>query len=330
MRAVHVTRLSADLDDLRVVDLPDPRPARGEVLIDVRLAPVNPADLLMAQGTYVVRREPPFVPGATGVGTVVADGGGALGRLLRGRRVVFGVPAGRDGSWAQRVATPAGLCVPVPGRLADEDAMNLLANATTAVGLLDELERGRHRGVVVTAAGGELARLLARGAVRRGLAVLPVVRTERHAAALQQRPPVLPPLVSDRPDFAERLRRACAEHGVTAAVDAVAGPLTATLLDALPPRSTVWVVGRLSGRDTQLDVFDAVVGRQQVLRGFNVEAWLGARSAPGRLAAVRRARALVDGGDPARVAHRLTLDEAPAALARAVATTSAGKTVLVP
>ena len=109
MRVVVVNE-PGGVDALEVVERPDPEPGPGVVLIRVRAAGVNRADLLQRQGFY----QPPS--GATDIlglecsGEVAAVGEGvstfAVGdpvcALLSG------------GGYAELVAVPAGLVAPVP------------------------------------------------------------------------------------------------------------------------------------------------------------------------------------------------------------------------
>jgi NADPH:quinone reductase-like Zn-dependent oxidoreductase len=57
-------------------DLPDPEPGPGQVLVDVRAAGINFPDLLMIQGLYQEKLDPPFVPGGEAAGVVSAVGDG--------------------------------------------------------------------------------------------------------------------------------------------------------------------------------------------------------------------------------------------------------------
>lgn len=67
------------IDGLRVGGLPDPEWHPGSVLVEVKAATVNFADLLMVKGEYQVRPDPPFAPGYELAGRVLqADEGGEL------------------------------------------------------------------------------------------------------------------------------------------------------------------------------------------------------------------------------------------------------------
>lgn len=108
---------------LELHDHPDLHPGPGEILIDVRAAGVNRADLLQRQGHY------PPPPGASGIlglecsGVVAAVGDGVSRRQV-GDEVVA-LLAG--GGYASQVIVPEGQVVPVP------DGIGLL----TAGGLIE-------------------------------------------------------------------------------------------------------------------------------------------------------------------------------------------------
>lgn len=63
--------------ELRVSELRPPSPQRGELLLDVRAAGCNFADILMARGKYQSRPAFPFVPGLELAGVVREVGEGA-------------------------------------------------------------------------------------------------------------------------------------------------------------------------------------------------------------------------------------------------------------
>ncbi len=146
MRAMVLER---QREPLRPVDLPDPRPAPGQVLISVAACGVCRTDLHIVDGDLT---EPklPLVPGHQIVGTVVGAGEGAE-RFALGARV--GVPwlgwtcgecryctSGRenlcdharftgydiDGGYAELAVADQRFCFPIPDGYPDEQAAPLL------------------------------------------------------------------------------------------------------------------------------------------------------------------------------------------------------------
>jgi NADPH:quinone reductase len=110
MRALVCHRLSEDFSGVDVRDIPVPEPGAGEVRIRVRAASVNFPDLLMCQGLYQYKPEPPFVPGMDIAGEVTALGAGVTDIAI-GAAVVTGA---RLGGFAEYAVTPAALVRPKP------------------------------------------------------------------------------------------------------------------------------------------------------------------------------------------------------------------------
>jgi putative PIG3 family NAD(P)H quinone oxidoreductase len=112
---------------LKLVEVPTPEPAGGEVLVRVEAAGVNRADLLQRQGFY------PPPPGTTDIlglecaGTVAALGPGATGCAVGDP--VCALLSG--GGYAEYVAVPAGQVVPVPAGLDGVQAAALMETACT-------------------------------------------------------------------------------------------------------------------------------------------------------------------------------------------------------
>jgi putative PIG3 family NAD(P)H quinone oxidoreductase len=109
VRAITITEYGGPAV-LRLAEAPDPRPGRGEVLIDVVSTSVNRADLLQRQGRYP---PPPGVSEILGLecaGTVAEFGDEVAGFAVG--ESVCALLAG--GSYAERVAAPAGQVMPLP------------------------------------------------------------------------------------------------------------------------------------------------------------------------------------------------------------------------
>lgn len=329
MRAIELEYFDSNFAGLRLVDRPRPEPQRGEALVRVACAPVNPADVMSISGTYLHRPKLPFVPGMVGVGEVVGHRAGLLGAMLKGRRVVMSTRPGRDGTWAEYAVTSVALCVPLTKGLRDEDAVNLIANGATAIGLVETLRQGGHKAAVLTAPGGDLGRMVNALARSHGLSLVNVVRSESQLAVLRELGAVHIVNAADG-DFQHRLEALVKQTRATAAIDAIAGDTTRSLMAALPRGGTVYVVGRLSGQPLRFDGLEFLVGKQLTLKGFDITSWLFSQNLPRRLQIANRARKLIDDGHRTRVQHRSSLEDGARNLAALTQYTTGGKTLLYP
>jgi NADPH:quinone reductase len=87
MKAWRVHELGEPGRVLRLEDVDDPRPERGQLLVRVRAAAANFPDVLMCRGEYQEKPPFPFTPGIELCGEVVEAGAGAS-RLAVGDRVI--------------------------------------------------------------------------------------------------------------------------------------------------------------------------------------------------------------------------------------------------
>jgi NADPH:quinone reductase len=127
---------------LRVVDLPEPEPREGEVLIEVSRAGMNFADTHQRENSYLARYEVPLVLG-----------GEVAGRTEDGQRVIALLA---DGGYAEYAVAPKEMVYPVPDGLDDGTALALLIQGLTAWHLLKtsaKLAQGESV-VVISGAGG--------------------------------------------------------------------------------------------------------------------------------------------------------------------------------
>lgn len=141
MRAVQVTEFGGP-EVLNLVELPDPEPGDGQVLVEIDRAGVNYADTHQAENSYLAPSTLPLVPG-----------GEVVGRTPDGRRVVALLNGG--GGYAQRAVADLPLTVDVPEGVDDTTALAFVVQGSTAWLLLRKsthLEAGES--VVVHAAAG--------------------------------------------------------------------------------------------------------------------------------------------------------------------------------
>ena len=75
MKAIRVREFGAP-EVLRMEEVPDPRPGRGEVLVRIRAVGVNPVDTYIRSGQYAIKPPLPYTPGSDAAGDVEAVGEG--------------------------------------------------------------------------------------------------------------------------------------------------------------------------------------------------------------------------------------------------------------
>jgi NADPH2:quinone reductase len=128
MRALVCHTLSDDLSGVDVRDVPKPTPKPGEVLIKVAATSVNFPDILLTQGKYQLKLEPPFTPGMDISGIVEA-----IGDDIDGFKVGDAVCGGaRFGGFAEYAIVSAAGLQKKPDNLSFEEAASYSAAYLTA------------------------------------------------------------------------------------------------------------------------------------------------------------------------------------------------------
>jgi NADPH:quinone reductase len=156
-------------EQLKLVEVPDPEPSDGMVVVDVARAGMNFADTHAIRNDYLAEQELPLIPGAEIAGTT-ADG----------KRVAALMS---NGGYAQKAVVPEAFLVPLPDEVSDEQAAGLLLQGLTAHALLHycaHIEKGET--VVVEAAAGGTGSLAVQLAKRAGAKVIALASSEeKHA-----------------------------------------------------------------------------------------------------------------------------------------------------
>ena len=173
---------------LSVVRVADPgAPGPGEVVVRVRGASLNFADLLQLRGEYQERRTPPFTAGGEVSGVVEGVGEG-VAHVAAGDRVVALAPSG---ALAERCVVPGAVCFALPpgvprggGALADAAGV-LVAFGTAYVGLTDQGALRPGETLLVTGAAGGVGLAACLLGARLGARVVAVVRGDAKARAVR-------------------------------------------------------------------------------------------------------------------------------------------------
>lgn len=182
MRAIQVTSFGAP-EVLVAVDLPDPVPGPGQVVVGMAAADVIFLDTLLRSGwgQDFFPRTPPYVPGGGGAGRVVAVGTG-VDQAWVGRRVAVRTGTG----YAEQVLAHEEEIMPVPDGLALREAAALVHDGVTALNLhrLGAPQEGEW--VLVSAAAGGAGTLLVQLAVEAGARVVAAASSDSKLALARE------------------------------------------------------------------------------------------------------------------------------------------------
>ncbi|WP_218157736.1 quinone oxidoreductase family protein [Saccharopolyspora shandongensis] len=181
MKAVMVSSFgSADVLDL--VELADPCPGPGQVLISVQAAGVGFMDVMVRNGTYPQLTEPGVVPGAEVAGIVTAVGDG-VGQEWLGRRV-FALTV--SSGYAELVTVGVDHVVALPEAISAPDAVALGVNALVASLGLKRVAVQPGERVLVRGAGGGIGMMAAQLATAAGAEVTAITSTPQRVDRLRQ------------------------------------------------------------------------------------------------------------------------------------------------
>ncbi|MCK9857814.1 quinone oxidoreductase [Paenibacillus sp. ATY16] len=163
-------------------EIPAPEVKPGTVLVRLKAAGLNYADIYRRRGNYHLAGNPPYILGYEGAGIVEEAGPDAEG-LKRGDRIAFcDVPHAN----AELVLVPAEKAIPLPDDISFETAAAVLLQGMTAHYLTRDSYRVQTGDeVLVHAAAGGVGQLLVQLAKRQGARVLGLVSSEvKREAAL--------------------------------------------------------------------------------------------------------------------------------------------------
>jgi NADPH2:quinone reductase len=241
VQAIQVPRTGGP-EVLETVELPDPTPGEGELLVELAAAGVNYIDTYQRSGLYPMPT--PFVCGLEGAGRVIAAGPG-VADFVPGDRVAW---KAASGSYAQRVVVPAAEALPVPDEVSDEVAAAIPLQGLTAHYLVTSAYPVKPGDtVLVHAAAGGTGLLLTQLAVARGARVIGTVSTAEKERLARQAGAAEVIRYTEVDDLAGRVRSLTGGQGVAAVYDGVGAATFEASLASLRPRGMLVLFGASSG-----------------------------------------------------------------------------------
>ncbi|MGV1015035.1 MAG: NADPH:quinone oxidoreductase family protein [Methyloceanibacter sp.] len=242
MRAVEISEFGG-LEQLRLEDVPEPKPGVGEIVIRPAAVGLNFFDTLVLRNRYQVTPSLPYSPGAEVAGAIDALGPEVTGLRLGQRVVAF---IGGNGCREQVVAK-ASAAVPIPDGVSDEAAAGIPVTYGTALHAFKDraaLKAGESVAVLGAAGGAGVAAVeIAKLMGARVIAVASSARKLDFARAHGADDGI----DYETEDLKTRLKQLTEGKGVDVLYDAVGGGHAEPALRAMAWEGRYLVIGFASG-----------------------------------------------------------------------------------
>jgi len=241
------------VEQMRIGEVPAPRPGPGEVLLRVKFAALNPADAFLAQAMYPAKPPLPHILGRDGVGQVIEVGPDVerprVGETVGVLRCDVGVE--KWGTLAEQVVVKANCTAPVPDGWSLEEMAGAPLVFLTAWQALTQWSDppappAANSVLLITGASGGVGVASVLLGKSMGLRVVALSRSTGKGAILQD---LGADFVCDpgAADMRKKVSAAIAPQKVDIAIDNVGGALFNQVIALLGFGGRVSVVGRSAG-----------------------------------------------------------------------------------
>jgi trans-2-enoyl-CoA reductase len=309
-------------DVLNIETQPWPTPASDEAVVQMRAAPINPADLNQIEGKYPVRFPLPATPGFEGAGVVV-DLGKSVKDLTVGALVIL---PHNLGTWRDAVTVKASELVIVPAEIDPVHAAMLKINPMTAWRLLhDYVDLKTGDWLIQNAANSAAGRAVIQIAHDLGYKTVNVVRREELIDELRAEGGDV--VLVDGENLREEVKNATNSAPIRLGLNAVGGDNALRLVNCLAPESTVVTFGAMSLRPLKIPN-GLLIFKDLRFRGIWINKWYNNATMDQRMEAFRQLFEMAKRGLlKTKMEKAYPLSEAKTAVAHAAQGKRSGKII---
>jgi NADPH:quinone reductase len=324
MKAVELNGYEG-LDSLRVVEVPTPKVAPHECLIEVRATGINFAELELTRGRYRVGKEPPFIMGFEAAG-VVREIGKGVGNLKLGDRVTTIVSSG---GYAEYATALADMVIPIPEGVAYAEATTIPIQGVTAHLLLTQVARVQAgESLLIQAAAGGVGTYLVQLAKIIGVQKIIALVGSQNKVRFVESLGADTVIDISQDDWSDRVRTATNGRGTDVVLEAAAGELGKQSFRLLAPFGRMIIFGARNVHDTfGPEQMQQLIYNNQTITTFNIPSYNRESIA----ASIDHLLTLIAGGNLKLFAtSQFTLENVQEAFEALASRQTVGKVVLIP
>lgn len=314
---------------LKLIEKETPKPQDKEVLIKMYASPVNPSDIAFMQGGYNIVKSLPSIMGFEGAGIVIDTGENA--KEFLGKKVSCFVQEDADGTWADFVITKKYNVIPLLDDMDMDQAAALAVNPFTAAGLMEQANCEKGTALILTAAGGQVARFCRDIAKERGVRTINIVRKDETLEKLKAGG-VEFVLNEQDDDFPEKLKEISKKVKICSAFDAVGGELTGKIFNILPDGANLILYGGLSNKPVcGLDNLKIIFNKNKIY-GFSLPDWIKSKIDTGEFYGISEKiqKKFIEGTFKTEIRKSVKLKDAINGIRDYISNMSKGKILLKP
>ena len=239
MKAIRVHQFGGP-EQLKLEELPDPAPGAGEVVVKIHAAGVNPFEVYMRTGTYAVKPQLPYIPGAD-AGGVISKLGTGVQRFKVGDRVY--VAGNLSGTYAEQTLCAESQVHPLPKNVSFQQGAAVgVPYATACRALFQKAQALPAEVVLAHGASGGVGLAAVQLTRAHGMRVIGTAGTEK-GRALVKKNGAHYVLDHTQSDVAEQVKKLTENRGADVILEMLANKNLAQDLSMVAIRGRIIVIG---------------------------------------------------------------------------------------
>ncbi len=252
---------------LQMVDVDKPQPAPSEILIQVKAAGINFAELELIEGRYQVPKEVPFIMGFEAAGIVI-EAGHKVKSLKLGDRVTSIVSSG---GYAEYTIADANAAIPIPDGLSFAEASTIPIQGLSAYALLKyaaKLQPGES--ILIQSAAGGVGLYLTQLAKLMGSPCVVGLGSTNEKVELLKRLGADVAVNYSNEGWADQVREATGGKGIEVVLEQASGEVSDECFKLIAPFGRVVMFGAKNVHDTLFpEKVRQLIFQNQSITGFN-------------------------------------------------------------